>query len=146
MQLYVFLLFFHNYFPPGSFPIFVFFCIFTPPFSNLGGLRFGVDGDGNYGYYGADDSLIPFKRCEIKSQTITITETTGNFSYHWLNFVFNELSKVTGISNIIPVDPDGRQVLRGTSIDGNVVQITSHHASNGSVSAGFTVTAFEVVT
>ena len=27
---------------------------------NLGGLRFGVDGDGNYGYYGADDSLIPF--------------------------------------------------------------------------------------
>ena len=29
--------------------------------NNLGGLRFGVDGDGNYGYYGADDSLIPFK-------------------------------------------------------------------------------------
>ena len=29
---------------------------------NLGGLRFGVDGDGNYGYYGADDSLIPFKK------------------------------------------------------------------------------------
>lgn len=29
--------------------------------SNLGGLRFGVDGDGNYGYYGADDSLIPFR-------------------------------------------------------------------------------------
>lgn len=29
--------------------------------SSLGGLRFGTDGDGNYGYYGADDSLIPFK-------------------------------------------------------------------------------------
>lgn len=29
---------------------------------NLGGLRFGIDGDGNYGYYGADDSLIPFKK------------------------------------------------------------------------------------
>lgn len=28
--------------------------------SNLGGLRFGIDGDGNYGYYGADDSLVPF--------------------------------------------------------------------------------------
>lgn len=27
----------------------------------MGGLRFGTDGDGNYGYYGADDSLIPFK-------------------------------------------------------------------------------------
>lgn len=24
--------------------------------------KFGIDGDGNYGYYGADDSLIPFKR------------------------------------------------------------------------------------
>ena len=29
--------------------------------NNLGGLRFGVDGDGNYGYYGADGSLVPFK-------------------------------------------------------------------------------------
>ena len=29
--------------------------------SNLGGLRFGVDGDGNGGYYKADDSFVPFK-------------------------------------------------------------------------------------
>lgn len=28
--------------------------------SKLGGLSFGIDGDGNYGYYGADGSLIPF--------------------------------------------------------------------------------------
>lgn len=28
--------------------------------NNLGGLKFGKDGDGNYGYYGADGSLIPF--------------------------------------------------------------------------------------
>lgn len=27
----------------------------------MGGLRFGVDGDGNYGYYGDDDVLVPFK-------------------------------------------------------------------------------------
>ena len=27
----------------------------------MGGLTFGKDGDGNYGYYGADGSLIPFK-------------------------------------------------------------------------------------
>ena len=31
----------------------------------MGGLRFGKDGDGNYGYYGADDSLIPFKHEEL---------------------------------------------------------------------------------
>lgn len=29
--------------------------------SSLGGMKFGIDGDGNYGYYGADGSLIPFK-------------------------------------------------------------------------------------
>mgnify|MGYP005750173883 CR=1 FL=1 len=28
--------------------------------SSLGGMKFGKDGDGNYGYYGADGSLIPF--------------------------------------------------------------------------------------
>ena len=27
--------------------------------------KFGIDGDGNYGYYGADDSLIPFKKESI---------------------------------------------------------------------------------
>lgn len=30
-------------------------------YSSLGGLKFGTDGDGNCGYYGADGSLIPFK-------------------------------------------------------------------------------------
>lgn len=34
---------------------------FTHLDSSLGGLRFGTDGEGNYGYFGADDSLIPFK-------------------------------------------------------------------------------------
>lgn len=29
--------------------------------SSLNGMKFGIDGDGNYGYYGADGSLIPFK-------------------------------------------------------------------------------------
>ena len=31
-------------------------------YSSLGGMKFGTDGDGNYGYYGADGSLIPFKQ------------------------------------------------------------------------------------
>ena len=33
--------------------------------NNLGGLRFGKDGDGNCGYYGADGSLIPFNRSVV---------------------------------------------------------------------------------
>ena len=28
--------------------------------SSLGGLKFGTDGEGNYGYFGDDDVLIPF--------------------------------------------------------------------------------------
>lgn len=28
--------------------------------NNLGGVKFGKDGDGNVGYYGADGSLVPF--------------------------------------------------------------------------------------
>ena len=54
---------------------------------NLGGLRFGVDGDGNYGYLGADDSLIPFRRfpdlkfigfmnADATSKSFTIPEDT----------------------------------------------------------------------
>lgn len=28
-------------------------------------MRFGTNGDGNYGYYGDDDILIPFRRIEL---------------------------------------------------------------------------------
>ena len=48
---------------------------FTNLDSSLGGLSFGTDGDGNYGYYGADGSLIPF------SGGFEIIETGGN----WVN-------------------------------------------------------------
>ena len=45
--------------------------------NKLGGLKFGTDGDGNYGYYGADDSLIPFKSGGNLGDIITIgTYTT----------------------------------------------------------------------
>ena len=49
----------------------------------LGGLRFGTDGDGNYGYYGADGSLIPFKSGEVKEIEILplvpiLTSNTGS--------------------------------------------------------------------
>lgn len=32
---------------------------------NMGGLRFGINGDGNYGYYKADDSFVPFKQTSV---------------------------------------------------------------------------------
>lgn len=44
----------------------------------LGGVEFGIDGDGNYGYYGADGSLIPFK-LNLKNVNILIkTEKHSN--------------------------------------------------------------------
>lgn len=48
----------------------------------LGGLRFGVDGDGNYGYYGADDSLIPFKGIpELTLLHSSSRTSSGSLSY-----------------------------------------------------------------
>ena len=47
---------------------------------NLGGLRFGVDGDGNYGYYGADDSLIPFSSV-FWAQYTKVAEDTAHILY-----------------------------------------------------------------
>lgn len=40
--------------------------------TNIGGVRFGIDGDGNRGYYGADGSLIPFSSFKVVSKTLTL--------------------------------------------------------------------------
>lgn len=39
-------------------------------YSNLP-FKFGIDGDGNYGYYGADDSLIPFSSGKVIPVTVS---------------------------------------------------------------------------
>ena len=44
---------------------------------NLGGLRFGVDGDGNGGYYKADDSFVPFKK---SSGGLILVSTSTSFN------------------------------------------------------------------
>ena len=49
--------------------------------TNLGGLKFGTDGEGNFGYFGADGSLIPFKRGEtivIEPLVPTLTSSIGS--------------------------------------------------------------------
>lgn len=65
--------------------------------SSLGGLTFGTDGDGNYGYYGADGSLIPFKRgFEIVISTGRVgSETTASIQLIRLeNNSYNNISIV----------------------------------------------------
>lgn len=67
--------------------------------SRLGGLRFGVDAEGNYGYkkVGAD-TVIPFKT--LKRQTKTAIASGG--PWHEANFKFDELTEVIGVSKISP--------------------------------------------
>lgn len=45
--------------------------------NDLGGLSFGVDGDGNYGYYGADGSLIPFRGGILKTWEQPVLSENG---------------------------------------------------------------------
>lgn len=47
---------------------------------NFGGVSFGIDGDGNYGYYGADGSLVPFKKGGCQLVSIDIIAGNGSFS------------------------------------------------------------------
>lgn len=47
---------------------------------NFGGVSFGIDGDGNYGYYGADGSLVPFKKGECQLVSIGTIGGNGSFS------------------------------------------------------------------
>lgn len=70
---------------------------FTKVNDSLGGLKFGKNGDGNYGYYGADGSLIPFKSfngspkriflrtslATANSETVTITDDC--IAEYWVN-------------------------------------------------------------
>lgn len=67
--------------------------------NSLGGLSFGTDGDGNYGYYGADGSLIPFKRGKLIFATkfAYSTKDEGNTCY---SFSVDGIDKIliTGIA------------------------------------------------
>lgn len=51
-------------------------------------MKFGTDGDGNYGYYGADGSLIPFKSIRY----------LGQFTGNSIN-----LSAYGNIQNVLPI-------------------------------------------
>lgn len=60
---------------------------------NFGGLRFGTDGEGNYGYFGADGSLIPFssggfKNLKLKEYSGKLTATTATISCEVGDIIF----------------------------------------------------------
>ena len=65
---------------------------FTANFTASDGLqfKFGKDGDGNYGYYGADGSLIPFSNLQCMTQMFdaVMSKTNGTYSYTVSKSVF----------------------------------------------------------
>lgn len=75
------------------------FVLFPNIDSSLGGLSFGKDGDGNYGYYGADGSLIPFKSGKLifAAKFAYSTKDDGNTCY---SFSVDGINKIliTGIA------------------------------------------------
>ena len=48
--------------------------------SSLGGLKFGTDGEGNYGYFGADGSLIPFSNGLSNVKEFAYARTTSGYT------------------------------------------------------------------
>lgn len=47
---------------------------------SLGGLKFGTDGEGNYGYFGDDDVLVPFSSMDIKVNHIVVNTQSITFT------------------------------------------------------------------
>ena len=106
---------------------------------NLGGLRIGVDGDGNGGYYKADDSFVPFKK---QVETATYVNGTKSIKVDW-----NVYSKVVvcclemrgdGQKAVSTIDKNGTVTLLGSSwgsryqgydnynVSGNTVTVTPY--------------------
>lgn len=69
----------------------------------MGGLRFGVDGDGNGGYYGTDGSLIPFKKgATIKQISGTLTSNTATINCDIGDIII--VSTFVGVNSMTNVD------------------------------------------
>ena len=116
--------------------------------NNLGGLRFGTDGEGNGGYFKGDDTFIPFKKgITLKSQSITQSGSISKSGTTKKAFTFNELSSVTGVLSVVENSTNkGTVLVSGIGIDGNIVSVTLKNTYNsGSWDYKYTVTAIEAV-
>ena len=101
---------------------------------NLGGLRFGVDGVGNGGYYKADDSFVPFKK---QVETATYVNGTKSIKVDW-----NVYSKVVvcclemrgdGQKAVSTIDKNGTVTLLGSSWGSNYQGYDNYNVSGNTV-------------
>ena len=98
---------------------------------NLGGLRFGVDGDGNYGYYGADDSLIPFSslpnELRIKLSVNAYSDSLSGAQVDFYNFGYEECYLWSDYGYFVAtLSVDGKSVTMDLSTFGGSTNESEH--------------------
>ena len=100
--------------------------------NSLGGLSFGTDGEGNYGYFGADGSLIPFKsgmKFRISGE-FAAKENTFNPTIAFTNngnktVTLNKISTTNTIEYIITKDGTSSTIMSALSTKTNTIDISS---------------------
>ena len=110
--------------------------------SSLGGLNFGTDGDGNYGYYRADGSLTPFNgKKQSKTVSFTTTSSDKNNGYKNVVVTFDDLIKVQSytIDNFVD-NFRVASIINGT-VSGNTVNLKIRTADDGR-NVSCTITAY----
>ncbi len=110
--------------------------------SSLGGLKFGTDGDGNYGYYGADGSLIPFNgKKQSKTVSFTTTSSDKNNGYKNVVVTFDDLIKVQSYTIDNFVDNFRIASIINGTVSGNTVNLKIRTADDGR-DVSCTITAY----
>ena len=114
--------------------------------SSLGGMKFGTDGDGNYGYYGADGSLIPFSSLDgltgeqIGSNTklVKVTKDLCGILFlakyvGWYDYFFYKNgNKISSNASAVIGDSSGKSSYFGSILiiedfkDGDTLSITTN--------------------
>lgn len=93
--------------------------------NNLGGLRFGVDGEGNYGYLKGDDTFVPFKGSATleriivespNSSTLVTYNKTFTCSHDSRVYIYVENDQSFG-SRPITVKHNGVTIATSTSVE-----------------------------
>lgn len=95
---------------------------------SLGGLQFGIDENGNYGYIKAGaDTVTPFKSKPSKTQTIT--NSVNNTS---VVFTFDELEEVVGVVKMTatPTSTYSTTNFYIESISGNTVTVKTYRGNS----------------
>lgn len=110
--------------------------------SSLGGLNFGTDGDGNYGYYRADGSLIPFNgKKQSKTVSFTTTSSDKNNGYKNVVVTFDDLIKVQSYTIDNFVDNFRIAAIINGTVSGNTVNLKIRTADDGR-NVSCTITAY----